>query len=135
MTPEGERRDGSPAGSHAGEQDRGGAVHVVPIGINLAVFAALWLLTALTVWVATLELGGWSALHLSLALGIAAAKAVLVVLYFMHVRYDTALTRIVIALGLAWLALLVLVTLSDFAGREREAVARTAVETNIERGR
>jgi len=57
--------------------------HVVPTRVYYTVFAALLVLTALTVWIAFYDLG---VLNDVAALGIAAIKATLVVLFFMHVR-------------------------------------------------
>lgn len=92
--------------------------HVIPVPVYLAVFLALLVLTALTVWVAMLDLGEWNALHTPLALGIATVKGVLVVLYFMHVRYAVRLTWVFIAAGLLWLAILVGITMADYVGRD-----------------
>jgi cytochrome c oxidase subunit 4 len=51
------------------------------------------------------------------ALAIASAKAVLVVLYFMHVRYSSKLTRLAIVAGIFMFLTLILMTLSDYASR------------------
>ena len=65
-----------------------GLGHVVPVWLLAAVFAALMVLTGLTVAVAQVDLGN---LNLYLALGIAALKASLVVLFFMHLYLGPAL--------------------------------------------
>jgi cytochrome c oxidase subunit 4 len=75
-----------------------------------AVFVALIALTAVTVSVAFLNLG---MLNNILALGIATVKATLVLLYFMHVRGSSSLTKIAIAGGIAFFFILVAFTLSD----------------------
>jgi cytochrome c oxidase subunit 4 len=90
------------------------ALHQVPLRVYFAVFAALMALTALTVFAAMQDLG---ALNTVVALAIACTKAVLVVLYFMHVRYSTKLTWAVVAGGFLWLILLLLMTLSDYLTR------------------
>lgn len=90
------------------------SVHVVPIKIYLAIFAALIGLTAITVQVAFVNLGP---LNVFVALAIAVVKATLVVLFFMHVRYSTKLTRLVVFSGLFWLILLFVLTMGDFATR------------------
>lgn len=92
--------------------------HVVPVGVYIAVFVALLVLTGLTVWVAMLDLGAWNTLHTPLALGIATLKGLLVVLYFMHVRHAVRLTWVFIAAGLLWLAILIGITLADYVGRD-----------------
>ncbi len=59
--------------------------HVVPIRVLATVFVALLVLTVVTVAVASVDLGS---LNLYVALAVAGLKASLVVLYFMHLRYD-----------------------------------------------
>ena len=93
--------------------DHGGA-HVVPAGVYLAVFAALMVLTAVTTTAAFHDLGP---LNNVVALGIATLKAALVVLFFMHVRYGTRLTPLVITAGLFWLAILIALSLTDYLTR------------------
>jgi len=88
--------------------------HVVPRKAYVAVFAALVVLTAVTTTVAFLDLGPWNTV---VALGIAFTKATLVVLIFMHLKYSSRLTRVVVAGGLFWLAILLALTLSDFFTR------------------
>jgi cytochrome c oxidase subunit 4 len=78
------------------------------------VFLALLGLTAFTVAVAFLNLGD---LNNVLALGIAVTKALLVMTYFMHLRNSPALTRMCVAAGVAWLAMMIVLTMSDFATR------------------
>jgi cytochrome c oxidase subunit 4 len=51
------------------------------------------------------------------ALVIAACKATLVILFFMHVRYGKKLIWLAVASGLMWLALLIGLTLADFVSR------------------
>jgi len=51
------------------------------------------------------------------ALGIASGKALLIALYFMHVRWEKGILRLAAAGGLLWLALLLLGTLDDYATR------------------
>src|SRR5262249_4301823 len=65
------------------------AQHVVPRRVYYAVFAALILLTLLTIGAASLELGDW---HTPVGLVIAVTKATLVLLFFMHIWYSTRLT-------------------------------------------
>jgi cytochrome c oxidase subunit 4 len=70
--------------------------HVVPLRTYIGVFLGLMALTALTTGVAYIDLG---ALNTVAALTIAVVKMLLVVLYFMHARYATGLTRVVIIAG------------------------------------
>ena len=80
-----------------------------------AVFTALLALTALTTGVAFIDLGG--AGNVAVALAIAVIKAVLVALYFMHLRYSSPLTVIFAGAGIFWLGILVALTLSDYITR------------------
>lgn len=88
--------------------------HVVPRRVYYAVFAALIVLTAITTAVAFMDLGPWNTV---VALGIAFLKATLVALFFMHVKYSPRLTQVIVAGGLFWLAILIVLTLSDFVSR------------------
>jgi len=79
-----------------------------------AVFAALLVGTGLTVAVAFVDLG---ALNNVLMLGIAVTKALLVILFFMHVRWSSRLTWVVAASGFVWLLILFGITMSDYLTR------------------
>ncbi|HEY2989487.1 MAG TPA: cytochrome C oxidase subunit IV family protein [Candidatus Binatia bacterium] len=80
-----------------------------------AVFAALLALTALTTGVAFVDLGG--GLNNVAALAIAVVKAVLVILYFMHVRTSDRFTWIVVGAGFFWLLILVGGVMDDLLTR------------------
>jgi cytochrome c oxidase subunit 4 len=88
--------------------------HIVPTRVYYTIFAALMVLTALTVWVAFFDLG---ILNDVAALGIAAIKATLVVLFFMHVRYSSRLISLIVGTGFAWLAVLLVLTMADYFSR------------------
>ncbi len=88
--------------------------HVAPKSMYYSVFAALMVGTALTVLVAFYDLGP---LNNVLMLGIAMTKALLVILYFMHVRWATRLTWVVAASGFVWLLILFGITMSDYLTR------------------
>jgi cytochrome c oxidase subunit 4 len=88
--------------------------HIVSKTIYFLIFGALLVLTVVTYLVALVDLG---ALNVVVALAVAVTKAVLVVLYFMHVRYSNRLTKIVVIAGFFWLAILVVLTLSDYFTR------------------
>ncbi len=83
---------------------------IVSPRVYLGVFALLLLLTALTVSSAAFDMG---AMNTVVALTIAVVKAVLVVLFFMHVRYSPRLTWLIISGGIVWLVILISFTLSD----------------------
>lgn len=89
-------------------------MHVSPLSVYARIFAALLVLTGLTVLVAYRDLGAFNDL---VALTIAVTKMTLVALFFMHAKYSTRLTKIVIVSGFAWLVLLLAFTLSDYVTR------------------
>ena len=97
--------------------------HVVPVRIYLAVFATLLALTFATVAASRIDLGDPRVLgfvlpmNMIVALGIACVKALLVILFFMHVKYSGRLVQLVVASAFVWLALLLALTLSDYLTR------------------
>ncbi len=88
--------------------------HVIPIRTYLLIFAALFVLLILTVLVSLIDVGIF---NIVVAMTIAVAKAVLIILYFMHVRYSSRLTWIFAGAGFVWLAILLGLTMSDYIGR------------------
>ncbi len=88
--------------------------HVSPIGLYLTIFFALMILTGVTVAAAFLDLGQ---LNFSVAMLIAGFKASLVVWYFMHVKYQSHLTKLTLATGLFFLAILLGMSLIDYVSR------------------
>jgi cytochrome c oxidase subunit IV len=87
---------------------------LVSKNVYYAVFAALLVLTFITIQVASIDLGP---LNTIVALTIAVCKALLVALYFMHVRYSSQLTWVVAGGGLFWLGILIILTMSDYLTR------------------
>jgi cytochrome c oxidase subunit 4 len=88
--------------------------HVDSIKLYVFVFLGLIVLTVLTTAVAFVDLGAFSVVA---ALGIACCKMLLVALFFMHLRHSTRLTRLVVAGGFVWFAILLAFTLADFVTR------------------
>ena len=88
--------------------------HVAPKSLYYVVFLALLVGTALTVLVAKFDLGP---LNNVVMLGVACTKALLVVLYFMHVRWGTRLTWVVAGSGFFWLLILFSITMADYMSR------------------
>jgi cytochrome c oxidase subunit 4 len=88
--------------------------HIDSVKVYVGILLALLCLTVITTLVAFVDLGDFSVV---VALAIAVVKMLLVALFFMHLRYSTKLTRLVIVGGLMWLAILLLLTLSDFFTR------------------
>jgi len=88
--------------------------HVSPIRAYLAVYAALLVLTIVTVAVSVANLGPVS---IYVAMGIAVVKASAVALYFMHLRYDEKLNGFVLACSVVFLALFFGFTMLDLTTR------------------
>jgi cytochrome c oxidase subunit 4 len=88
--------------------------HIDSIRTYALVLLALLVLTAVTTLVAFVDLGEFSVV---VALAIAVCKMLLVALFFMHVRHSTKLTKLVVLGGLLWLAILLMLTLTDFTTR------------------
>jgi len=89
--------------------------HIVPVRVYVTIFLILLVGTALTVIAARIDFP-WQ-LNTIVAMTIAIAKATVVVLYFMHVRYSTRLIWVIIGAAFFWMALLVAFTLADFYTR------------------
>jgi cytochrome c oxidase subunit 4 len=91
------------------------SAHVVtPVRTYVAVFISLAILTIVTAAVAYQDFGF---LNTFIALTIAVGKATLVVWYFMGVRYNTPLTKVVVVAGLFWLLILFGLGMSDYLTR------------------
>ena len=88
--------------------------HVVPKSTYYLIFLALMVGTAITWWVATIDLGPMNNV---IMLTIAVTKATLVVLFFMHVKYSNHLTWAVIAGGVFWLLIMLALTMNDYLTR------------------
>ena len=89
--------------------------HIVPVRIYVMIFLALLFGTALTVVAAFVDFP-WK-FNTVVALTIATAKATLVVLYFMHVRYSMRLVWVIVGSALFWMAILFALTFSDYLTR------------------
>src|SRR2546422_3364330 len=80
----------------------------------LSIWVALLVLLALTVGAAYIHLGR---LNPVVALSIAVIKAVIIMLYFMHLRYSMRLTWVFAGAGFAWLAIMFVLALGDYLAR------------------
>lgn len=85
-----------------------------PLRPYVRVLVTLLALTVVTTAVAYVDLG-WA--NVPIALGIAAVKAALVALVFMHLRGSTGVTIAVAVSALLWLGILLGLTLSDYLTR------------------
>ena len=89
--------------------------HIVEPRTYYKIFATLIALTAVTVSFSRLPVSeDW---HLLVGLTVAAAKASLVILFFMHLIYSTRLTWVIALSGLLWLGILIAYTLTDYLTR------------------
>ena len=88
--------------------------HVVRPQTYLLILVALLILTGTTTGVAYLDLGIWNPV---VALAIACIKAVLVVLFFMHLRYSSKLLKLTVLSGLFTFLVLITMTLTDYVSR------------------
>ena len=88
--------------------------HIVPKSTYYLIFLALMVGTAITWWVATIDLGPMNNV---IMLTIAVTKATLVVLFFMHVKYSNHLTWAVIAGAIFWLLIMLALTMNDYVTR------------------
>ncbi|MCR4375022.1 MAG: cytochrome C oxidase subunit IV family protein, partial [Acidobacteria bacterium] len=88
--------------------------HISSKGLYYTVFLSLIALTVITVVVARVDLG---AFNTPIALGVAGVKATLVILFFMGVKYNTPLTKVVAASGFVWLIILFGMTMGDYLTR------------------
>jgi len=84
--------------------------HIVSVKLYLGIFVALLCLTALTTGVAYIDLGAFNTVA---ALAIAVVKMLLVILFFMHVKYSGRLIQVFILAGALFLAILITLTLAD----------------------
>ena len=91
--------------------------HIVSPKIYGIVLAALLLGTYITVQAAKVDLGRW---NIVLALTIAVTKMTLVILFFMHGKYSARRTKLIIASGFFWLAIMLVLTLADYTTRHAE---------------
>jgi len=87
-----------------------GAGHVVSLRVLATVFVILLALTYVTVAARYIDLGS---LNIWIALGIATVKGTLVILYFMHLRYDSPFNAVIFATALVFMFLFLGVTILD----------------------
>ncbi len=90
------------------------AHHVVSPAIYVIVFVSLLVFTALTVGASYIEMGIFNPIA---AIAIACIKAVIVVLFFMHVKYSSKLTKLTVFAGIFTFLTLIGMTLADYISR------------------
>jgi cytochrome c oxidase subunit 4 len=88
--------------------------HVVGPKTYLLILSALLVLTAVTTSAAFINMGVFSPI---VALAIACLKAVLVILFFMHIRYSSKVMMLTVGAGFFTFLVLITMTLSDYISR------------------
>ena len=88
--------------------------HIAPKSMYYTIFGILMVMTALTVFAAFHHLGVF---NFPVAIGIAITKATLVVLFFMHAKYSSRLTKLFVGMSFFFLAILLSLTLTDYMSR------------------
>jgi cytochrome c oxidase subunit 4 len=91
--------------------------HIASVRSYVAVFVALLVLLFATVGAAYLPLG---ILHFPIAMVIAGAKAVLIVLIFMHALHSNRFIYVVCVAAMLWLAIMLALTLTDYHSRSED---------------
>ena len=88
--------------------------HVAPKSMYYAVFMALMVLTFVTWAITYVDLGEF---NLILALAVAITKALLVIVYFMHLKWSPKLIKVTIGSSIFFLMIMFTMTLSDYLSR------------------
>lgn len=96
--------------------------HVISLSVYYRVFAILMVLFVLTVAAALVDFAHligpqWAWLNIVIAMTIAIIKAVVIILYFMHVKYSSRLTQVFAVAAFVWLGILFLFGLTDWFSR------------------
>jgi cytochrome c oxidase subunit IV len=87
-----------------------GMGHAMPLSTLIAVFISLIGLTILTVYMSSIRLGS---AEMFVSMGIATLKAILVAVYFMHMRHDKPLNILLVVFSLFFMTLFIAFTLVD----------------------
>jgi cytochrome c oxidase subunit 4 len=96
---------------HAHEHEHG---HILPVRTYLTVYIALLVLLVATVGAAFINVEPF---NFALTMVIALAKAIMILLIFMHVRYSERLVWVFSSAAFLWLAILIVLSLNDYSTR------------------
>ena len=107
----------SASSAHAHGDLQMGHHHISTPQLFRNVLIALLVLTAITVSASRIDFGGGNML---IAMAIASVKASLVIAFFMHLRWDTGINKIVFLSAFLFLSLLFIFTLGDQATRRMD---------------
>ena len=103
--------------------------HVSPRSTYVAIFGALMVFTAITVAAAFVNLGSF---NFPVAIAIAITKATLVILFFMHAKYSSRLTKLVVSGAFFFLFVLLTLTMTDYLSRGWHASPRGTTTAGTE---
>ena len=99
------------SGNHTNSHDEH---HIMPVSVYMKVIGALLFLTFITVWIGQFDFGF---LNTAVAMGIASVKAALVLGYFMHLKYDDKIFRVILAVSVLFLFTLFVFAYGDIVTR------------------
>ena len=102
------------------EEDHGH--HIIPIPVYAGVLGILILGTIITVGVAQIDFGAWNTV---IAMFVATIKASFVLLYFMHLKYDNAMNRVIFGSGFFFLLILFAFSIIDIITRIKPVMGFT----------
>jgi cytochrome c oxidase subunit 4 len=94
--------------------------HIIPVDVYLKVFGVLMVLLVATVLAAMEDFSirlHWGPANVVIAMAIAIAKALLVVLFFMHIKYSSRLTQFIAGIAFLFLAVMFFFTFADYFSR------------------
>ena len=109
-------------GSHRSPA-HGAHVHVMPLSTLFGIFAALIVFTITTVVISKFHLGAW---EVPITLAIATTKAILVAVYFMHLRYDNPFNAMIFCFSLFFVGLFLGGSLMDVHAYQKDLTPMTA---------
>ncbi|MCB1177418.1 MAG: cytochrome C oxidase subunit IV family protein [Leptospiraceae bacterium] len=90
------------------------AHHIIPIPVYVGVLMVLLLGTVITVWIAQFDFGAWNTI---IAMFVATIKASFVLGFFMHLKYDNMMNRVIFMSGFLFLAILIGFSAADIFTR------------------
>ncbi len=123
------RSEGVPGGAvtadYQAHHDEGSGHHIVPLKTYYTIFGALMVLLLITVVAADLDMAkfGLPWMNIIIALSIAVVKAVLIVMYFMHVKFSSNLVKIFSVTAYFFLIIMFGMTYGDYFTRHLLPVA------------
>lgn len=92
------------------DEHHGSGHHIIPIPVYVGVLLVLLVGTIITVWVARYDFG---AMNTVIAMLVAMIKASFVLAYFMHLKYDNMMNRVIFGSAFFFLMLLVFFSVAD----------------------